>query len=219
MPTRAVLFDFDGVIADTENIHIAAWQRTLARLGWEVPDEVCARAVEVDDRIFLADLFTQRKLEQGDVEGWVRSKQELTAAMLTASPRIYPGLVELVRSLIGKVQLAIVSTTWRENIEIVLKAANLEDAFPTVVGKQDVTLVKPDPEGYRLALQKLGLPSSDAIALEDSATGLAAARAAGLPVIAVGHRLPRGEWVGSSDFVDDLTNLPKLMSLLGLGNS
>ncbi|AGA29887.1 HAD family hydrolase [Singulisphaera acidiphila] len=218
MPTRAVLFDFDGVIADTENIHIAAWQRTLARLGWEVPDEVCARAVEVDDRIFLADLFAQRKLEQGDVEGWVRSKQELTASMLTASPRIYPGLVELVRSLIGKVQLAIVSTTWRENIEIVLKAANLEDAFPTVVGKQDVTLVKPDPEGYRLALQKLGIAPEDAIALEDSATGLAAARAAGLPVIAVGHRLPRGEWVGSSNFVDDLTNQPKLMPLLGLGN-
>ena len=71
MPTRAVLFVFDGVIADTENIHIAAWQRTLARLGWEVPDEICARAVEVDDRIFLTDLFAQRKIQEGDVDGWV----------------------------------------------------------------------------------------------------------------------------------------------------
>ena len=42
MPPRAVLFDFDGVLADTENIHVAAWQRTFADLGWEVPDEVCA---------------------------------------------------------------------------------------------------------------------------------------------------------------------------------
>ncbi|SIN95301.1 haloacid dehalogenase superfamily, subfamily IA, variant 3 with third motif having DD or ED [Singulisphaera sp. GP187] len=217
MPTRAVLFDFDGVIADTENIHIAAWQRTLARLGWEVPDDVCARAVEVDDRIFLADLFAQRKIEHGDVEGWVRTKQELTAAMLTASPRLYPGLVDLVRSLTGKVQLAVVSTTWRENIAIVLKAAGLEDAFPIVVGKQDVTLVKPDPEGYRLALQKLELAPGEAIALEDSPTGLTSARAAGLATLAVGHRLPRGEWVGAADFVDDLTNLPKLISLLGLG--
>ncbi|WP_406700454.1 HAD family phosphatase [Singulisphaera sp. Ch08] len=217
MPTRAILFDFDGVIADTENIHIAAWQRTLARLGWEVPDEVCARAVEVDDRIFLTELFAHRKIEQGDVEGWVRSKQELTAAMLTASPRVYPGVVDLVRSLTGKVQLAIVSTTWRENIEIVLKAAGLVENFLTVVGKQDVTLVKPDPEGYRLALKKLGVAPGEAIALEDSATGLASAHAAGLQSVAVGHRLPRGEWVGSSDFVDDLTNLPKVVSLLGLG--
>jgi beta-phosphoglucomutase len=218
MPTRAILFDFDGVIADTENIHVAAWQRTLARLGWEVPDEVCARAVEVDDRIFLAELFAQREIEQGDVEGWVRSKQELTAAMLTDSPRLYPGLITLVRSLTGKVQLEVVSTTWWENVEIVLKAAGLDAAFPTVVSKQDVTLVKPDPEGYRLAIQKLGVAPGEAIALEDSATGIASARAAGLQVVAVGHRLPRGEWVGSSDFVDDLTNLPKLISLLGVGN-
>ena len=42
MPPRAVLFDFDGVLADTENIHVAAWQRTFADLGWVVPDEVCA---------------------------------------------------------------------------------------------------------------------------------------------------------------------------------
>lgn len=216
MPTRAVLFDFDGVIADTENIHIAAWQRTLARLGWEVPDEICARAVEVDDRIFLTDLFAQRKIQEGDVEGWVQCKQVLTASMLTATPRLYPGIVELVRALCGKVELGIVSTTWRENIEIVLKAAGLESAFTTVVGKQDVTAVKPDPEGYRLALQKLGLAPNEAIVLEDSATGLTAARAAGLPVIAVGHRLPQGDWVGAAEFVDDLTNLPKLLPLLGL---
>jgi beta-phosphoglucomutase len=216
MPIRAVLFDFDGVIADTENIHVAAWQRTLARLGWEIPDELAARACEVDDRIFLADLFARRKIEQGDVEGWVRSKQELTAAMLTDSPRLYPGVVELVKSLAGKVQLAVVSTTWRENVEIVLKSAQLAPLFPIVVGKQDVSRVKPEPDGYRLALKKLGLSANQAIALEDSATGLASARSAGLKTLAVGHRQPHGEWVGSSDFVDDLTDLPKVMSLLGL---
>lgn len=216
MPTRAVLFDFDGVIADTENIHVAAWQRTLARLGWELPDEVAARAVEVDDRKFLLDLFTRRKIEQGDVEGWVRSKQELTAAMLANSPRLYPGVVALVRALAGRVPLAVVSTTWKENINIVLKVAGLVDLFQAVVGKEDVTLVKPEPDGYRLALERLGLAAEDAIALEDSATGLAAARSAGLNTLAVGHRQPRGDWVGSSDFVEDLTNLPKVMALIGL---
>jgi beta-phosphoglucomutase len=50
MPLKAVLFDFDGVIADTDNHHIAAWQRTLAAMGWQVVDEVAARAAEIDDR-------------------------------------------------------------------------------------------------------------------------------------------------------------------------
>lgn len=216
MPIRAVLFDFDGVIADTENVHIAAWQRTLARLGWELPDEICANAAEVDDRKFLADLFARRKIEQGDVEGWVRSKQELTTVMLTDSPRLYPGVAELVRALAGRVRLAVVSTTWRENIAIVLNSAGLENCFETVVGKQDVQQVKPDPEGYLLALERLGLAPEDAIALEDSTTGLASARSAGVPALAVGHRQPRGDWIGESGFVDDLTNTTGVIARLGL---
>jgi len=216
MPIRAVLFDFDGVIADTENVHIAAWQRTLARLGWELPDEICANAAEVDDRKFLADLFARRKIEQGDVEGWVRSKQELTATMLADSPRLYPGVAELVRALATRVRMAVVSTTWRENIAIVLHSAGLEDYFQTVVGKQDVRDVKPEPEGYLLALERLGLGPEEAIALEDSMTGLAAARSAGVTALAVGHRQPRGDWVGMSGFVDDLTNTADVIARLGL---
>src|SRR5689334_21182238 len=95
-PCRAVCFDFDGVLADTENVHVAAWQRTLARLGWDVPDDLCARAVEEDDRAFLGGLFTRLKIEGGDVEGWVRAKQVLTVALLAESPRLYPGVANLV---------------------------------------------------------------------------------------------------------------------------
>ena len=55
-----MLFDFDGVIADTENHHVAAWERTLGRLGWELADEAAARAAEIDDRYFLQELFSRR---------------------------------------------------------------------------------------------------------------------------------------------------------------
>ena len=77
MAPRAVLLDFDGVIADTENHHIAAWQRTLAALGWQVPDEVAARSAEVDDREFLRDLLAVQQITDGDIDGWVRKKQVL----------------------------------------------------------------------------------------------------------------------------------------------
>jgi beta-phosphoglucomutase len=216
MPLRAVCFDFDGVIADTENIHVAAWQRTLASLGQETSDEVCARAVEVDDRKFLTEFFTQRGIEDGNVEGWVRRKQELTVALLTDSPRLFPGVLDLVKKIQGKVRLAVVSTTWRENILVVLKASGLSDAFETIVGKEDVQAVKPDPEAYQLALKRLGVAPKEAVALEDSVSGLTAARMAGLPTIAIGHRLGKGDWVGSSPYLDDFRRLPQALALLGL---
>src|SRR3954463_5726992 len=216
MPTRAVLFDFDGVLADTENIHVAAWQRTFADLGWEVPDEVCARAAEQDDREFLAAIFAEKKIEDGDVEGWVRRKQELTLKILNDSPRLYPGVADLVRALRGRVRMAVVSTTWRANVEAVLLGSGLADAVELIVGKEDVKAVKPDPECYRLALKRLRIAASSAVALEDSPRGLEAARGAGVRVLAVGHRRPKGEWCGDAEYVADLARSAPLLEALGL---
>jgi HAD superfamily hydrolase (TIGR01509 family) len=211
-----VLFDFDGVIADTDNHHVAAWQRTLAALGWAVDEATCARAMEVDDRVFLAELFARREINDGDVEGWVRRKQELTLTLLHDAPRVYPGVAALVGGLRGRVRLGVVTTTWRANVEAVLAAAGLRDAFSLIVGKEDVKAPKPDPAGYRKAVSRLKVAPADAVALEDTSSGLAAARAAGLRAVAVGHRLPRGEWVGPSPFLADLCRTDEVLKALGL---
>jgi HAD superfamily hydrolase (TIGR01509 family) len=216
MALHAVLFDFDGVIADTENHHIAAWQRTLAALGWQVPDEVAARSAEVDDREFLRDLLADQQITDGDIEGWVRKKQALTIRMLSDAPRIYPGIPELVQRLRGSVRLAVVSGTWRENVETVLAASGLRAAFEVIVGKEDVAAVKPDPEAYFLALRRLALSPGETVAIEDSPTGLAAAHAAGIPGIAVGHRREFGGWVGDSTYFSGLEPASGLLRRLGL---
>lgn len=216
MAPLALLFDFDGVLADTENVHVAAWQRTFAMLGWEMSDEACARAMEFDDRVFLAEIFAQRKIEGGDVEGWVRRKQALTVRMLSDSPRVFPGVHALVREVRSSIRLGVVSTTWRENILTVLDAAALSDAFELIVGKEDIARVKPDPEGYTLALARLGIAPGEAIAFEDTATGLRAARGAGLRAIAVGHRLPRGDWCAQADYVAGFTPAKPVLDLVGL---
>jgi beta-phosphoglucomutase len=215
MPPRAVLFDFDGVIADTENHHVASWQRTLAAMGWEVSEEVCVRAMEMDDRAFLSALFEERKIEGGNVEGWVKRKQELTRTMLADSPRIYPGVAAVVNRLRGKVTLGVVTTTWRENAVAVLEATGLRSAFDLIVGKEDTTAPKPDPAGYLRAVESLSLSPREAVALEDSSSGLAAARAAGIKVVAVGHRRQHGPWVGNNIYVSDLRNTDEVLEALG----
>jgi len=215
MPTRAVLFDFDGVIADTENVHVAAWQRTFGAMGWDESDATCSRAAEVDDRSFVAEVFARRKVEGGDVEGWAARKQALAAALLADAPRIYRGVVPLVDALRGRARLAIVSTAWRANIAAVLTAAGLADAFEFAIGKEDVPATKPDPEGYRLALSRLGLASNEAVALEDSPSGLAAARAAGVRALAIGHRREMGDWAGEATFLPDLADTLRVLEAIG----
>jgi beta-phosphoglucomutase-like phosphatase (HAD superfamily) len=100
-------------------------------------------------------------------------------------------------------------------VEAVLKASGLLQHFEFIVAKEDVTAPKPDPEGYRLALAKLDLPPSEVVALEDSPTGLAAAKAAGLRVIAVGHRRPQGKWSEEAMFVADLADSNVILAAIG----
>lgn len=216
MLLRALLFDFDGVLADTENLHVAAWQRTFAELGWEVPDEVCMRAVEEDDRVFLANLFAARRIAGADVAGWVLRKQALTVALLQDSPRLYPGVAALVHALRGRLRLAVVTGTWRGNVAATLRGAGLEEAFELIVAKEDVEQVKPHPECYQLALKRLGLEPAQAVALEDSPTGLAAARGAGVRAVAVGHRRGPGDWVGAGEYLENLRATQRVLAQLGL---
>ena len=215
---RAVLLDFDGVIADTENLHVASWERTLAAIGFEVTTEQCIRAAEVDDRAFLTELLAARGIEGGDVDGWVGRKQALAEALLSECPRLYPGVAELVHALQGLARLAVVSSARRAEIAIVLEAGGIADAFEAIVGKEDVSAFKPDPEPYRIALDRLGLRPEQALAIEDSPTGLDAVRAAGVRCLVVGHRRPRGDWIGDADYLDDLTETPAVLRAIGIGD-
>jgi HAD superfamily hydrolase (TIGR01509 family) len=217
MSWKAVLFDFDGVIADSENHHVAAWQRTLSVMGWQIPDEVAALSAEVDDREFLRRVFADRGIPTDKVGEWVRRKQALTVQLLRDSPRLYPGVVPLVRHLAGKVRLAIVSDTWRENIQTVLDSAGLTAAFATIVAKEDVTLAKPDPQSYLLALKRLRRSPRSVVAIEDSPSGLEAARAAGIARnIAVGHRRPFGDWAYGATYISGFEPVEGLLKHLGL---
>jgi HAD superfamily hydrolase (TIGR01509 family) len=211
MPIRAVFFDFDGVIADTENVHVAAWERAFASMGWDVAPEVCARAAEEDDHHFLKSLFAEHGIADGDISGWIEKKQAMTLKMLRAYPRNYAGFTELVGALRDRYQLGVVTGTWRANVETVLSACGLETAFRRIVGKEDVKATKPDGEAYRLAHQSFGVKASEALALEDSPTGVQAAKAAGIHVIAIGHRREAGRWSEGIPYVRRLSEWPEIV--------
>lgn len=219
MVPTAVLLDFDGVIADAENHHVAAWQRVLMGLGWEVPDEVAARSAAIDDHRFAAELFASRGIDEADIDGWVDRKRALTLTMIRHSPPLFPGAVDLVRRLEGRARLAVVANTARAIVEALLAEAGLAERIDVIVAADEVDALAPAPDSRLLALGLLEIPPDRAVAVEGSPDGLSAALAAGTRRVAVGHRLPHGDWVGDAPFIPSLEPTSEVLAQLGFGDA
>jgi HAD superfamily hydrolase (TIGR01509 family) len=216
-PIEAVLFDFDGVLVESANIHVAAWERTFRRMGWEIAPGRCDPAAEVDDRRFLAGLLAEQGIDDADLDGWVMRKQEIAGPLFAdGAAWPFPGVLELVSALRGRgVRLGVVSGSWRANIDAALDALGIGEAFELVVAKEDAA-AKPDPAPYLLAVERLGVAPARAVAIEDSPTGLESARAAGLRAIAVGHRREAGDWAGDAPYLAGFEPLGAALAALGL---
>jgi len=188
---RAVLFDCDGVIADSEPLHLRAFRDVLAPLGITITDEEYTdRYLGRDDRELVATLIAAK------ARGFRR--------VLETETRIYPGVVDFIRALAG-VPLAVVSGALRNEVEIILRCAGVREAFAAIVGAEDVPAGKPDPEGFLRALGVLG--GSDAIeprtclVVEDSLAGLEAATRAGMRRLAVTNSYPASQLRPLADLV------------------
>ena len=197
---RAVLFDFDGVLVNSEPLHFHALRDALLPEGIAIGKEDYLRFyLAYDDRQAIR-LALERHGEAYDgrrVQALAERKAELFEESLRRVP-FFPGACELVRALEREVPLAIVSGALRGEIEAILTAGGLADAFATIVGADDVRQGKPHPEPYLSGLARLrplapGLEAGECLVFEDSMAGIASARAAGMKVVGVAHSYPAGK--------------------------
>ncbi|HEX2195229.1 MAG TPA: HAD family phosphatase [Candidatus Limnocylindria bacterium] len=182
---RAVVFDMDGLLLDTELLWHRAETELFAVHGSEFTwdDKMAVMGSSFD---FTAGYFARRlglPAEQG--AGLVEEMIELMYAHLRKQVEGRPGAVELVQRLRGRTRLGLASNSPRRLVDAALVTARLTDAFDAIVTSDDVERSKPAPDLYLLACERLGVPPDAALALEDSANGIAAAKAAGLTCIAV----------------------------------
>jgi HAD superfamily hydrolase (TIGR01509 family) len=201
-PFCAVVFDFDGVLADTEPLHLAAAQAALASRGATLTrEEYYDRYLGFDDEgMFRA--FGERSgwtLAAEDVIGLVAEKARWFERALAQSDVLYPGAAGCVRRLAG-LPLAIASGALRPEIEAVLARSGLRNRFAAIVASGDTPRSKPAPDPYARAVELLAQPASRCVAIEDSRWGIQSARAAGLRCIAVTHTYPAAE-LGSADAI------------------
>jgi HAD superfamily hydrolase (TIGR01509 family) len=188
MPVPAVVFDFDGVLADTEGLHLEAFQEAFAARGWTLTDAAYAeRYLGYDDRTtvvrFAADHgFT---VGAGQLAAVMRDKARVFERLRSSGSVLYPAAPACIRALTARFPLAIASGSLREEITSILNGAGLLDAFRGIVSAEDVARSKPAPDGYLRAAALLGARPQDCVAIEDSHWGVAAARTAGMKTIAL----------------------------------
>lgn len=194
---RAVLFDFDGVLVNSEPLHFGSLRDALAREGIAIDEqEYLSTYLAYDDRgaIRLALERHEVPFDRDRIETIARRKARDFEALLPRVP-FFPGAKELVRALAAEVPVAIASGALHGEIESILKAGGLFDAFTAIVGADDVSRGKPHPEPYLTAMARVnghepGIRPEDCLVFEDSMPGIASGRAAGMKVVAVTNSYP-----------------------------
>jgi len=182
---RAVVFDMDGLLLDTEVVWQAAEEQLFAAHGAVFTREdklaVIGTSFDLTARYFAERLGQPPERGPALVEEMVLSMYQ--ALQVDVAGR--PGALELVARLRGRLPLALASNSPRRLVDAALATARLTDVFDVIVTSDDVAHSKPAPDIYLLVCQRLGVEPEHVLALEDSGAGVAAAKAAGLACIAV----------------------------------
>lgn len=197
MTIRAIVFDCNGVISDDEPLHFRALQRALAEAGIPIDERAyLAKYLAYDDKGSIARAFAEAgKPCPGAVrDDFAERKRRYYAELVQNDLRIFPGVAAFVRAAAARYATAIGSGALRAEIDMILTKSGIADCFRVIVSAEEIERCKPAPDCYLLALEKLqALPDfrqqplrADAcLVIEDAKGGVAAAKAAGMRVVAV----------------------------------
>jgi beta-phosphoglucomutase len=214
MALRAAVFDFDGVIVNSEPLHFRALRDALLVDGVAITEEeYWSLYLASDDRGAIRSALEHhgQRPEPGRIESLAARKAARFAELVPEVP-VFPGARDLVRALGSEVPLAIASGARHQEIEVILTGVGLRDAFAVIVGVEDAARTKPDPAPYREAARRLaarveGLDPGQCLAFEDSAPGIASALGAGMKVVGVAHSYPAEKLRAAHRVVGSLVGL------------
>ncbi len=208
MAEKGALFDLDGVLIDSSPFHFASWVKLGEEIGFTMTPELFRQTFGRRNDAILRRFIPDATNEQ--IAAWSERKEALYRQLAVGKLTPLPGARELVRALKGAgFRLAIASSTPRQNIAFALEQIGMADAFDALVGAEDVTKGKPDPEVFLTAAKRLGVPPERCIVFEDAIAGVIAAKRGGMKCVAVTTTNPRDALVeaGADLVVDSLSEL------------
>jgi beta-phosphoglucomutase family hydrolase len=212
--TKAVLWDLDGVLVDTLSLHFQAWQELFQSVGKGFADADFRRTFGLRNDAILRDILGE--LTPAEVERLAQRKEELYRGKIEGRVTAIPGAIDLLRRLQQRGRkIAIVSSTPGENVRVVLRSLRLEGVFEVVVAEEDAPKGKPDPQGFVLAAEKLGVAAGECVVIEDAPGGVKGAKRAGMRCIGLTTSRPR-EALADADLVVDSLEEGAVYSFLGI---
>jgi len=210
---KAIIFDCDGVIVDSEPHHLKAFQIVLESQGIALSKEAYfQKYLALDDKGLFETILKEhdRPVDNKVLKRLILMKRPLYKKLSEGTHFLYPGVVEFVKKAEEKYKLAIASGAFRGEIKAALDKGSIRSAFPVIVSAQDVRHGKPDPEAYLTALAKLNTISpvatihpGECVVIEDALKGVAAAKAAGMKCLAVTNSYPYDQLEKIADRVID----------------
>ena len=210
---RAVLWDLDGVLVDSAPFHFQAWRELLASLGRELSEADFQRTFGLRNDAILRDLLGE--LPPAEVERLGARKEALFRRAALGNIVALPGALALLSLLRERdFKLALVSSAPYGNIDLILGSLGVEAAFDIIVGEEDVTQGKPNPEGFLLAAKRLGVPPAECVVIEDAQAGVEAAKRGGMRCVGVCHDRPR-EALAKADLVVEGLKDPAVVEFFG----
>jgi HAD superfamily hydrolase (TIGR01509 family) len=197
MDLAAIIFDFDGVIADTEPLHFSGFSRTLSEIGITLSEsDYYANYLGYDDRgCFIAALTAHgRDTPPAAIARLMERKAQMYLESIRNDLVIFPGVREIVQDAAAFFPLAIASGALRHEIQLILEQAGLRKFFSHITSAEDVSRGKPDPQPFHHALKglnehraKKAISPAACLVIEDSIPGILGAKAAGMKVLAVAN--------------------------------
>ena len=187
---KIIIFDFDGVILDSENSHFIAFNEGLKNLNINISeDEYYSKYISLDDRGVITNVVNDKNISvtNEEIDMIIKNKNDYFESRLIDNSKLFPGVEELIIQLSKNFVLCIGSGANRSEIIKTLKNNNIYDYFEIIVSANEVNNPKPNPETYNRVLDNINTDFNinEIIVIEDSPGGIEAAKSAGLKCIAI----------------------------------
>ncbi len=196
---RALIFDFDGLILDTEGPIYRSWTEVYQAHGEALPFELWVKTVGSSNQAFHPQHHLEERLGHPLSQEVIDRRVERRVELVLAQP-LLPGVRAIVdQARAAGMKVGVASSSSRDWVTGHLERLGLLDGFDCMRCRDDVEHVKPEPDLYLAVLECLGLQAADAVAIEDSPNGIAAAKRAGLPCVAIPNPITEGLDLGAAD--------------------
>jgi beta-phosphoglucomutase family hydrolase len=202
--SKAVIWDMDGVIADTAPYHLKAWQEVFRKRGVNFTKEDFRHSFGQRNDTIIKNTLGE-DTPQHEIDAIAKKKEESFRRRVRQKLKPLPGVIELMTSLNKRgFQMALASSAPIENIQLVIKTLGINDCFQSIICDRDVTEGKPSPQVFLLAAERLGAEPKDCLVIEDAVAGVTAAKRAGMYCLALAGTHPRHSLMEADLVVDTL---------------